>query len=79
MKDHIDYAWVMLLENHGAISFGTDIKDAYFKMEKLEHASDIIIKAKSAGRIKTLPLLKLKKLYDIAEDTYGIKINKKSI
>lgn len=78
MLSHIEYAWALLLENHGAVSFGKDIEDAYFKMEKLEHASEILIKAKSIGRIKTLPLQKLKELYNIAESTYGIKINKKS-
>lgn len=78
MKPHIDYAWAMLLENHGAITFGKNIKGAYFRMEKLEHASEILIKARSVGRVKTISHLKLKELYDIAEDTYGIKINKKS-
>lgn len=75
MKNHIDYAWAMLFENHGAVTFGKTIKGAYFRMEKLEHASEIILKARSVGRVKTIPLMKLKELYDIAEDTYGIRIN----
>lgn len=78
MLPHIEYVWALLLENHGAVTFGKNIEDAYFKMEKLEHAAEVLIKAKSTGRIKTLPLQKLKELYDIAESTYGIKINKKS-
>lgn len=78
MLPHIEFAWALLLENHGAVSFGKNIEDAYFKMEKLEHASEVLIKAKSIGRVKTLPLQKLKELYDIAESAYGIKINKKS-
>lgn len=78
MKPHIDYAWAMLLENHGAVTFGKNIKGAYFRMEKLEHAAQILYAARSIGREKTIPLLKLKELYDIAESAYGIKIDKKS-
>ncbi len=78
MKPYIEYAWAMLFENHGAVTFGKNIKGAYFRMEKLEHASEILVKARSIGRVKTISHVKLKELYDIAEDTYGIKIHPKS-
>ena len=77
MEPYIDYAWAMLLENHGAITFAKSIHGAFFRMEKLEHAAQILSVARSMGREKTIPLVKLKELYNIAESTYGIKINKK--
>lgn len=78
IEKHLEYAWAMLLENHGAVTFGKDLPDAYFKMEKLEHTAKVIAIARSIGREKSLPNLKVKELYDIAETTYNIKINKKN-
>ena len=75
MLPHIEFSWAMLFENHGAITFGKNIKGAYYRMEKLEHAAHTLFIARSLGRERNLPLLKLKQLYDIAEDTYGIKID----
>jgi L-fuculose-phosphate aldolase len=78
MKPHITYANAMLLENHGAVTLGNDIMDAYYKMEKLEHSAKILAVVRSMGREKTLPLVKLKELYNIAEKTFGSKIDKQN-
>ncbi len=78
MLPHIDYAWAMLLENHGAVAFGKSVEDAYFKTEKLEHAAKTLWAIRTMGRAKTIPLVKLKKLYSISEDVYGIKLNEKN-
>lgn len=78
IKPYIEYSWAFLLENHGALTIGKNIKGAYYRMEKLEHAAKTLFIARSLGREKTIPLVKLKELYDIAEETYGIKINKRN-
>ncbi len=75
MNPFIDFAWAMLLENHGAITFGRTISDSYFKMEKLEHSAKTLYHARMMGREKILPRHKVQKLYEIAEKTYGIKIS----
>jgi len=75
MLPYMEYAWVFLLENHGAVSLGKDIQGAYFRMEKLEHAAKTLFIARQLGREKTIPLMKLKELYSIAEEVYGIKID----
>jgi L-fuculose-phosphate aldolase len=75
---YIDYVWALLLENHGAVTFGKNIKGAYFRMEKLEHAAHTISVARMMGREKSLPLNKLKELYSISEEVYGIKIDKRN-
>jgi L-fuculose-phosphate aldolase len=38
-----------LLQNHGAVTLGSSLKDAYFKMEKLEHYAMIILLARILG------------------------------
>jgi len=78
MLPFIDFAWAFFLENHGAVTFGKTVKGAYFRMEKLEHAAHTIFIARTLGREKTIPLNKLKELYSIAEDVYGIKIDKRN-
>lgn len=78
MLPFIDYAWAMLFENHGAVTFGKNIKGAYFRMEKLEHTAQTLIAARVLGREKILPRNKLKELYDIAEEVYGIKTDKRN-
>lgn len=78
MKPFIEYAWVLLLENHGAISFGTSLSDAYYKLEKLEHTAKILSVVRAMGQENIIPGKKLKELYLIAESTYNIKVNPKN-
>lgn len=78
MLPYIDFAWAMLLENHGAVTFGKNIKGAYFRMEKLEHSAHTLIVSRMLGREKTIPHNKLKELYSIAQEVYGIKIDKRN-
>jgi len=47
-------------------------------MELLEHSAKTLYVARTFGREKTIPLLKLKELYSIAEKTYGIKIDERA-
>lgn len=79
MLPYIDFAWAMLLGNHGAVTFGKDINDAYYKMEKLEHAAKIIFLARQIGKPNKLSDEVVKKLYDMAESTYGMKPDKRNI
>lgn len=78
ISPYIDYSWAFLLENHGAVTLGKTIKGAYYRMEKLEHSAHTLFIARMIGREKTIPLIKLKELYAIAESTYGIKIDKRN-
>ncbi len=75
MLPYVDFSWAFLLENHGAVTIGKNVKGAYFRMEKLEHAAKTLFIARLLGREKTIPLQKLKELYSLAEEVYGIKID----
>ncbi len=78
MMPYIEYVWALLLENHGAVTFGTSIKDAYYKMEKLEHTAKIFSVIRSFGSEKIIPGYKLSELYDIAKNTYNLNIDKRN-
>jgi L-fuculose-phosphate aldolase len=78
MLPFIEWVWALLLENHGAVTFGKNIKGAYFRMEKLEHSAHTLFAARLLGHEKTIPLNKLKELYSISEEVYGIKIDKRN-
>lgn len=79
MKPFIEHSWALLLENHGAVTFGKDIYDAYYKMEKLEHAAKIIFLSKQIGKTNKLSDEAVKKLFEMSEKTYGIKQDKRNI
>ncbi|MBU0559983.1 MAG: class II aldolase/adducin family protein [Bacteroidetes bacterium] len=78
LKAHIEYAWAFLLMNHGAVTLGTSVEEAYFNMEKLEHAAQITYLCKTLGRPSILSRRNLDELYKVAEDTYGLKLDNKS-
>ncbi len=46
---------VILLENHGALTFGTDLLNAYHKMETLEHTANIVWKSIQLGNVNIMP------------------------
>ena len=77
MVKFINDAWAMLLQNHGAVTFGKSLSDAYYKMEKLEHAAKTIFIAELLGGVKKISKDKLIKLLSIAHRTYGIYPNYK--
>lgn len=55
----------MLLANHGAITVGKDVMDAYFKMETLEAIAKISLVARTLGGENFLSEEQTKDLYDI--------------
>jgi len=78
LKNHVHYANVFLLENHGAVSAGVNLRQAYFRMEKLEHTAKTIFVANKLGGVEEIPRYKLDALYSVAEKNYGIKLDEKN-
>lgn len=79
LEPFINYSWAMLLQNHGAITLGKSLDDAYFKMEKLEHAAKIILLARLIGKPRELSNKNINDILKIAESTYGIISDKRNI
>lgn len=73
MKPYINNSWAMLLQNHGAVTFGESIQSAFNRMEKLEHAAKTIFISKLLGGETKLSSENVEMLHSIAEPTYGIK------
>jgi L-fuculose-phosphate aldolase len=63
----------VLLANHGAMTVGKDVMDAYYKMERVEHFASISLVASQLGEMKPLSEPDVKKLEDIREQ-FGIRI-----
>lgn len=61
-----------LLANHGALTVGSDVFSAYYKMEILEHYAHIIFIARNLGKVTTLNDEQVQKLIALREP-YGIR------
>ena len=63
----------ILMSNHGAISYGSSLQEALFKMETLEHFAHIALVTKILGQQQVLPRESVDKLF-AAREKYGIKL-----
>jgi L-fuculose-phosphate aldolase len=79
MAPYIDSSWAFLLENHGAVTLGRNLDDAYYKMEKLEHTAQTIFAARLLGGEKELTFEKVKELLNLAREVYGISPDERNI
>jgi len=62
----------MLLANHGALTVGTDLYAAYYKMETIEHFAKISLVARLLGRENLIAREEVERLQEL-RGTYGIK------
>jgi len=62
----------MLLANHGALTIGTDLYSAYYKMETIEHFAHISLVARMLGRENLISREEVMRLQEL-RGTYGIK------
>ncbi|MCI0707955.1 MAG: class II aldolase/adducin family protein [Ignavibacteriae bacterium] len=75
LAPYVQTATAILLTNHGAVTYGTTLDEAYFKMEKLEHAAHIQFVAHMLGGEKPLTNEELEKLHAISKSSYGKEIS----
>ncbi|MAT38657.1 MAG: aldolase [Ectothiorhodospiraceae bacterium] len=68
---------VVLLENHGVVAAGKDLWQAYYNLEKVEHAARIIFISRLLGGERRLDSQQVSRLRGIAEQSYGIDAGKK--
>jgi L-fuculose-phosphate aldolase len=62
----------LLMANHGAVCYGEDVFQAYFRMETMEHFARITLVAELLGGPKVLPRNEVDKLLD-SRSRYGVK------
>ncbi len=58
----------IMLDHHGAVTIGFSLEDAYFKMEKLEHAAATLLAAKQLGTVNPLKSTDVEKLEKIKKE-----------
>jgi L-fuculose-phosphate aldolase len=71
MLPYIPKYEALLMANHGAVSYGEDVMQAYFRMEIVEHFARITLVAELLGGPKVLPRAEIQKLFD-SRARYGV-------
>ncbi len=71
LRPHVMNTDAILLANHGVVTYGKNVEEAYFKMEKVEHAAHITFVAKMLGGERPLSTSELEKLSRISQSSYG--------
>ncbi|HDL19241.1 MAG TPA: class II aldolase/adducin family protein [Bacteroidetes bacterium] len=71
IKPFVQNSDAILLENHGALTFGADLVSAYHRMETLEHAAQIVFLAIQLGNVNLIPRDQVDKLMFL-RDKYGM-------
>lgn len=63
IEEYIGMYDIILLANHGIVTVGTDINNAFFKLEAAESMAKTLLLTKMLGGEKELPENELEKLY----------------
>jgi L-fuculose-phosphate aldolase len=61
----------LLMENHGCVSYGADVWQAFFRMEMVEHFARITFVAEMLGGARPLPREEVEKLFN-ARSRYNV-------
>ncbi len=61
-----------LLKNHGVMTVGKNLMDAYHKLEMVEHLAKITFIASQIGRVETLSAEEVQKLYKLRASSSGV-------
>lgn len=67
IRDHLQKHDAVLLENHGALTIGTSVFDALFKMENIEHFAKVSLIARQLGGENEIPAIEVEKLIKVRE------------
>lgn len=67
MRPYIPKYDAMLMANHGAVAYGEDVFQAFFRLEMVEHFARITLVAELLGGAKVLPRIEVQKLFDSRE------------
>lgn len=59
---------VLLLRNHGALTWGEDLEEAYLGTERLEHSALLLLNAASLGKLHELPATEIAALKELRKE-----------
>jgi L-fuculose-phosphate aldolase len=72
MKPFLAEYNAVLLENHGCTAYGSDVWEAFFRMEMVEHLAKITFVAEMLGGARALPREEVEKLF-ASRERYNVK------
>lgn len=75
IRDLVTSYDAILLANHGVVTCGISLMDAYNKMEKVEHTAKVLWVSRALGGAKELSPEELLKLAEVSKMNYGKKLN----
>jgi L-fuculose-phosphate aldolase len=67
VKDLIQRFDALVLDRHGTLTVGQTMRDAYFKLDKLEHGAHVLLMAHGLGRTQRLAPQEVAKLAALRE------------
>src|SRR6188768_628305 len=67
MQPLVKHHNALLMANHGAVAYGTDVWQAFDRLETLEHTARIAILSRILGGSKNLPVDAIEKLINVRE------------
>ena len=67
MRPLVKHHNALLMANHGAVAYGTDLWQAFDRLETLEHTAKIAILARTLGGAQNLPPDAIEKLINVRE------------
>lgn len=71
LRPFVRSASAVLLANHGVVTFAPTVEEAYFKMEKVEHAAHILFVARMLGGERALEAADVARLRELSTTVYG--------
>jgi L-fuculose-phosphate aldolase len=78
VEKEVLYSDTFLLANHGALTLGDDVMQAYYRMENLEMVSRITLATKIIGKVRALDEQSIVKLNRVKEEQGWGKIRSRS-
>ena len=73
LKDLVPHYDAILMANHGVVTFGHNLQDAYFKMETVEHFARISLVTETLGRQSLLSAGDVDKLMEARRRYFGLE------
>jgi L-fuculose-phosphate aldolase len=67
LRPYVRQANAVVMDRHGALTYGRDLDEAYNRMEAMEHASKITHAARAIGPVTPLPAVEVDKLQALAK------------
>ena len=67
IRPYIQNTDAVLLANHGALTLGTDVINAYYKMETLEHNAHILFRSMQLGNVNVMSDKEVDRLMQLRE------------